>query len=180
MQIVTSISRHTFLGLVFASVGVVGCADGDAQMAEKENEVSEGLFIDSQHPVSERWAILEDNGKSCWLYLTVPQEPRPERDCFVYSPVPPVEQLDVEAMKQGSPPTLTKEIATPQAMISGPSESDFELRWSSDGNSVAVIYQQTPIAMIVQGQKSGLSRALSKESPFGVPWDDEVYNATFE
>jgi hypothetical protein len=48
---------------------------------------AEDLFISEQHPVSQRWAILEDNGRVAWLYLTEAGSQKPAADCWLYNRV---------------------------------------------------------------------------------------------
>ena len=41
------------------------------------------LFLDDEHPASSRFAVLEDDGKSIWLYLTEPGTRQPAADAWV-------------------------------------------------------------------------------------------------
>ena len=43
------------------------------------------LFLSDQHPVSRRWAIVEDDGRSGWLYLSEPAATRVAAHCWLYN-----------------------------------------------------------------------------------------------
>ena len=51
--------------------------------------MTEHLFLDEQHPISRRFAVLEDDGNSAWLYLTEPNGERPCADAWVYDRIAP-------------------------------------------------------------------------------------------
>ena len=138
------------------------------------------LFLETQHGKSKRFALLEDNGSCCWLYLTTPDQTRPEKDCFVYSPIEPIDELNIDAVRnEGVPPILTKNLATDSALLTNANPTDFRLNWSADGESIAVLHKGVPVAMIVKDRKRGLSRALNKSSYFGEPWDQSLYESVF-
>jgi len=142
--------------------------------------MAEEIFITDHNTSTKRWAILEDNGNSAWLYLTKPGTQQPEKDAFVYSPVQLVEELNISDIKQGLPPMLTSELATRSAIILNPKAIEFGIKWSDDGESVAVTYKNIPISMIVRESERGYSTSLSRESAFGKPWDQTVYDKYFK
>lgn len=137
-------------------------------------------FVEDCHPTSTRCAILEDNGSSAWLYLTPAGGEGIEKDAFAYSPVRPHEELDREAIEAGNPPILIRKYASERAVIESPEEHSFRLVWSSDGESVALLYKGDPIAMVVSGYEKGFSVALVSKSGFGQAWDQSVYETAFE
>lgn len=141
---------------------------------------AEGFLLDRQHPGSHRNAILDANGRCAWLLLTVPDDYRIERDAFVFSPGPLV-SLDeaIGAARAGEPPPLATDYASADAVIARARREHFAFRWSDDGQSVAVLHQGDPIAMIVAGSDRGYSRALGKSGFYGFPWDSDVYDETF-
>ncbi len=61
----------------------------------------DNLFLQVQHPESLRYAILEDNGTSAWLYLTEPCKPGPAADAWVYNRVEPPWRDEVRAYRDG-------------------------------------------------------------------------------
>jgi hypothetical protein len=147
---------------------------------EESMSDADGFLLDRQHPGSLRYAILEASARCAWLYLTVPENYRVERDAFVFSPGPLVTRDEaVGSASLGEAPPLSVDYATPEAVLPDARREHFAFRWSDDGQSVAVLYQGNPIAMIVAGAERGYSRALSRSGPFGFPWDSEVYDATF-
>jgi len=73
--------------------------------------MAEDIFLESQSPVSKRYAVLEDNGKIAFLYLTAPGIRKPMKDAVVYIRVPPVEAIDWERIKKsGETPLLRKDL----------------------------------------------------------------------
>lgn len=137
-------------------------------------------FVEDCHPTSARCAILEDNGSSAWLYLTPAGGEGIEKDAFAYSPILPHQELDRAAIEAGNPPILTRRYASENAIIESPDENSFQFVWSSDGESVALLYKGDPIAMVVSGYEKGFSVALVSKSGFGQAWDQSVYEVVFE
>ncbi|MEM1452898.1 MAG: hypothetical protein AAF726_11055 [Planctomycetota bacterium] len=137
------------------------------------------MFLTSHNEASDRHAVLEDDGTSCWLYLTAAGQRTPERDCFVYSPIEPAEELNTEAIREGAPPVLVRSAASKESVIRDAVEADFSFTWSSDGESVAVQRRGVPIAMIARGENRGHSRALAVSGPHGEPWNRALFEQTF-
>lgn len=139
------------------------------------------VFLSSQHPLSKRWAVLEDDGSSAWLYLTEKNSEMPLSDCFVYSPIVPLEKMPFEEIqKTGIPPPMIKEYASERAIILDPDPKDFEIQWTSDGEGVAIKHKNFPIAMIIGAKQRGLSKAVSKSGPYALPWNDQIYFSKFK
>src|SRR3989338_625433 len=135
------------------------------------------IFIEQKNNISGRFAIIEENGTGAWLYLTPMSGEGIDRDAFIYSLIEPAEKLNIDEIKNGDTPILTKAVASELAVITNANESELAFKWSADGNSVAVLYRDDPIAFINSGEKSSCSKSLSKESFFGRPWDQSLYNA---
>ena len=140
-----------------------------------------GLLIEHEHARSRRHALLDANEQCGWLLLTLPGEYRIDREAFVFSPglLVPVDEA-IRASKDGHPPPLASEYASPDAIIREPDADEFAFRWSDDGESVAVLHRGEPAAMIVSGSNRGYSRALSREGFYGHPWDQSIYESVFE
>jgi hypothetical protein len=138
------------------------------------------VFLDSRHSASRRFAILEEKNGTAWLYLTAPGKPRPEKDVvvFVRSRLATMDEVLAEARK-GRPPPLAKDFATKDAILPKPEVADFSLEWSADGQGVALLRNNSPLAMILADAKRGFSKALSKSGPFGEPWDQSAYERVF-
>ena len=141
--------------------------------------MTDEIFISDVHPLSNRWAILDDNGNSAWLYLSAPGVQQPEKDAFAYSPVEPVAELNIDAIRQGIPPILTRELASSDAVIRSMDTAQVNFVWAADGESVAIAYQGRLLAMIVSGSERGYSAALAKDGEFGQPWDESVFEQHF-
>jgi len=132
---------------------------------------AEPLFFSIQHSASKRFAILEETDGIAWLYLTVPGAPKPEKDALAYSTKTPDEKTDWSKVKEGHPPTLSKEFASERAVIRGAKEVDFTFDWADQGESVALRFKGEVIAMILRDDARGFSLALTKDGPLGHPLD---------
>tara|TARA_R110001592_G_scaffold132514_1_gene347179 strand:- start:1775 stop:2293 length:519 start_codon:yes stop_codon:yes gene_type:complete len=156
--------------LLWATLNLMSCSVEEVNRFHSED----------QNPKSGRVAILEDNGTSCWLYLTAPRERELEKGCLVYSAVEPTSTLNVEALgHSGETPMLSREFASGTAIISGAKAENFTFEWSQDGDSVCVVYRGNPKTMLVGESEDGFSKAIAKEGLFGKPWDQSVYTQTF-
>jgi hypothetical protein len=138
----------------------------------------ENLFRDDEHPVSGRFAVLEDDGTSIWLYLTESGTRKPVSDAWVYNRVAPP---PMEAIKsyRGGPPPAAQGYASESALCEDPLACEWSFVWSSDGDAVAAVKDGQPVALIVVGQPGGYSRELVQDGPWGHPWSDELYRQKF-
>jgi hypothetical protein len=140
----------------------------------------EEIFLQSQSPVSKRLAVLEDNGKVAFLYLTEPSTPRPVRDAIVYMRVQPIEAVDWERIKRtGDTPLLRRDWASPSAVIKNPKAPEFTFKWSTDGESVAVLRNGQPLAFASEKDRYGYSRAVTVTNPLANAWDEARYTTLF-
>lgn len=126
----------------------------------------EGLFLNSYNEVSERYAVLDEFNLSGVLYLTKPKSQEPIRDAVAYIQYEPLSQ---KAWRQkvvvGEPPTLHKGQVSKIAIIEKASEQDFSFLWSTDGNSVALLYRSEPIAFVTQSKNTVLVRPSYQTHP---------------
>lgn len=142
--------------------------------------MAEEIFLDSQSPVSKRYAVLEDNGTIAFLYLTEPGVPKPMKDAVVYMRIPPIEAVDWERIKKtGDTPLLRRDLASLNAVIKDPKASEFTFKWSTDGESVAVLRNGHPLAFASVKERFGYSRAVSVSSPLANAWDQVRYSGLF-
>jgi len=102
--------------------------------------------------VSGRWAVVEDDNDSAWLYFTEPHSRKIVRACILY--------------KVGSAPVHEL-------------DAGIHFRWSADGNSVAVLFGKIVMGFIVEAKPPCYSRFLKAEGPFGKPMDLALYERTF-
>lgn len=135
------------------------------------------LFLSERHPVSHKAAILADEGTSVWLYMTDSGSDYPAADCWLLNTVPSPEHLN-EYCGNNAPPAILK-FVVPSSEGDAPLESDIELRWAPDGHSVALLVKGTPLGFIAQGSKHGYSKNLVTASPFGMPFEQELYERLF-
>jgi hypothetical protein len=137
------------------------------------------ILIKSQNAVSGRYAVIEDNGSSCWLYLSDISSEGIAKDAFVYSPIKPQEKLNIEEIKSGEAPVLTNSFASESAVLINPDETLLTIMWSNDGHSVSVKYANNPLAFVQGIKLGGYSKSLSKDGAFGQKWNQTEYDATF-
>jgi len=129
---------------------------------------TEELFLSAQEPTSGRWAILEDDGTSAWLYVTEPDSRKPVADCLVYSRVAPVSDAELKAHR-GGPPPISARFSSAEAVVDAPSGAAIELTWTPDGRAAVVTINSELWAKVVVAEGRGSSRAISRSGPFGDP-----------
>jgi hypothetical protein len=139
----------------------------------------ENLFLEHQHSLTRRFAVLDDDGTSAWLYITEPDSRKPFGDVWVYNRIaaPPTEAIK---SYRGGPPPAAQGFASDDALCSEPMKQEWSFLWSPDGESVAILKNDAPVACIVAGMKRGYCRELIKDGPWGQPWSDKVYRETFD
>lgn len=140
--------------------------------------MSEEIFLSEQHPVSHRWAVLEDDGLSAWLYLTEPNSEKPAADCWLYNRISNPEPVE-SYLSRGVAPPAPSEYAGKGALLISPDASGFRLVWSKDGQSVAFFDDNFLMGFIAVGQKRGFSRNLEKAGAWGNPLDEDLYQSLF-
>jgi hypothetical protein len=138
---------------------------------------SQDLFLSEQHPISRRWAAIEDDGRVAWLYLTEPDTRKPVADCWLYNRVPTPPHFE---SVRGEPAVVPQTHAGGGATSRPPSTQSVRLRWSRDGESVAVFFDAELIGFVTQGQKRGFSRHIRVSGPFGSVLDTELFQRVFE
>jgi hypothetical protein len=135
-------------------------------------------FHSLQHPTTKRWAILEDDGVSAWLYVSEPNVPKPIGDCFVYNCQPPQTKLPESQDRSGPPPIIGK-FASSRAALADEFARSLRLSWTRSGNAAAVWLDHEPIAFLEVGQKRGVSRGIGTVGPYGHPWDESRFAELF-
>ena len=138
----------------------------------------EGVFISEQHPVSRRWAVLEDDGLSAWLYLTEPNLESPAADCWIYNRIESPESAE-SYLSRGVAPPAPLDVAGEGALMNPADSFGFRLVWSRDGESVALFFGESLMGFIASGQKHGYSRNLRKSGAWGNPLDEALYCSVF-
>lgn len=136
------------------------------------------VFLSEQHPVSYRWAVLEDDGFSAWLYMTEPNSEKPVADCWIYNRIPNLESTEIYLSRGIAPPAPSEYVGNGALLIT-PNESSFRLMWSKDGGSVALFADNILLGFIAASQDKGFSRNLKKAGAWGNPLDEDVYKSAF-
>ena len=143
--------------------------------------MSEPIFVESHHEESGRFAVLEEDDKVAYLYLLRPDQSI-EKSTLAYMRVDPIESADWHAAaKRGEPPTLSRDMATTDAVIADALAADLRIDWSSDGHAAVLLYRGTPITWVSAAEEHGYgySKAISKAGGFGQPWDEASYQQVF-
>ncbi len=150
------------------------------KVGETVNDVpsNTGFFMDAQHPLSQRHAILHDDGTSAWLYLTKPNTEKPSADAWVHNRVPAISKEEVKAYRGGPPPAAIG-YASDTAICESPENHEWEFIWAGDGNSVAITKDGEPVACIIGDPKGSYSRELVKDGPWGSVWCETEFNRVF-
>ena len=146
--------------------------------ADTSASESDRLFLSARSTVSGRHAILEDDGFAVLLYLTTPTDTKPAADCFVYSVVPPTDEL-VTPQDTGGPPILLRRFASERALQPDVPANSHRLEFSPDGHSVAVFIRGEPWAFIARDEPLGHSKSISAAGPFGQPWNHQLFDDLF-
>ncbi len=142
--------------------------------------MAQDIFLQSNSTVSDRTATFEDDERVAWLYLSAPGNGHIEKDAIVYMRVAPIDRAAFEALRRAKArPLLLKEIASGEAVVHDPEETEFSFRWSRDGQAVAILRNGVARAYVTAGERFGYSKAVSASSPFAYAWDQTRYDALF-
>lgn len=135
-------------------------------------------FFDDQHSGSKRFAVLEDDGVSAWLYLTASTAAKPVSDVWVYNRIEAPMASEISSFR-GGPPPAPQGFAGNKSQITTPRECTWSFRWTDDGESVALFADGQVIAYLRSSESRGYSINLLKPGPWGNTFDDEDYSRTF-
>ena len=61
---------------------------------------------------------------------------------------------------------------------SPPAAQEFTFKWSGAGDAVALLRRGKPLAYVA-AEQPGRSKAVAKQSPLAVPWDQRAYESLF-
>ncbi len=124
--------------------------------------------------------MLESDAGVVWMYLHDLSESCVIGDAPVCSLVPLISLAEFKQKYQrGDTPPFVKEHSTNRAVIADISNDRIDVRWSEDGRSVVAFIDEEPFAMIVVGQKKGISKAISLNGPWGNPWNNKTFKNAF-
>jgi hypothetical protein len=133
-------------------------------------------FLSERHAVSGRCGTFEDDANSAWLYLSEPDTTRITADAWVYNRVSPPSRSHVSSYSPGPPPAA-EGFAGPGAFCADPSAHRWSLRWSADGESLAVLRDGVALGLIARAGRPGYSRLLARSGPWGLVWDEGLFHA---
>ena len=130
---------------------------------------------------SKRHAVLTHDNKSAWLYLHSPSgDPTRSGDvastAFAFNLIAPISVASVKEYRNGPPP-IPANYATKNAIIVDPTEHQWGIVWSIDGECVLTTRDGKPWCFTSAGHGYGFCRAVSTDGPWGTPWDNEAFNA---
>lgn len=146
----------------------------------QDHDDDESLLLEFDNEASGRTALVADEGDSVWLYLTHSAQSEIERDCWLFNtPGAPDEPDPAEYEAQSSPPPAPQHFITEQGKRAVPEERQFRVRWSADGNSVAVLLDGAPLGIATMTEERGISRYLKEPGAWGRPWDQARFVALF-
>ena len=131
-----------------------------------------------RHPVSGRAALLEEDGDSCWLYLTAPGDAHLVADCWLYN-CRVFERAELRTWDRSRPPPAPRELVGPAAVFGRAQRGRLTLRWSTDGGAVAALLDGQPLGYIAPDTRRGCHRALAAAGPWGAPFDEDQYGRLF-
>ena len=148
--------------------------------------MQEPFVIDQYNATSKRRAIFAEETTSAWLYLTRPDDVEVDGtaiagDAFVHNRVQaPMAGEDLRQYAPDPPPATEDHIAaSDRALCENAHQHNWDFLWSDDGQSVTILRDELPMAMIISGCERGYSRNLQKHGPWGSPWCDEVFERAF-
>jgi hypothetical protein len=142
-------------------------------------------IVTEHHDRSGRTALIADEGDSIWLYLTEPGTTAIAADCWLFNrviaPAGAVLKEQLPAYRSRRlPPPAPADVTSERGVRQGPLQAlDLRLEWSREGDAVAAKEGDHVIGFIIMEQRRGFSRFLVRESPWGAPFDDELYERSF-
>jgi hypothetical protein len=143
-----------------------------------ESTTPEEIFLSEQNPISSRWAVMNDDGLSAWLYLTEPNSEEIIGDCWLYNRISHPRHPKVY-IDQGLAPPAPLEYIVNSAMAISPDTSKYQFLWSQDGESVAFFADDILMGFIAAGQKQGYSLNLAKAGGWGNILEEDLYRLLF-
>ena len=135
-------------------------------------------FLSETNRSSGRRAVFEDTGVVAYVYLFAPDSNTIVADAWVYNPTAAPAREDIRNYRPGPPPAAEGYVAA-AGHLPAPQIHAWSFSWSPDGEAVAICADGVPLAFVRADHKRGVSRHLTRSGPWGEPWSDEVYAATF-
>ncbi len=130
----------------------------------------EFLFESELNEISNRYVLFEEDDNTFWLYLTFPEEERPEIDCFVFNKINPIEKSEVSKYRNGPCP-IVKDYSNNKSKVKN-TIKDIEFVWSEDGESVALKIDGEVISFINSKTRCAYSKTVECDGPWAKKWDE--------
>ena len=134
------------------------------------------IFIKSDHDITGRSLIIEEDENSIWAYLTLPNEMDIDKDCFLASRhkiTEKIDNMDYWRSRQ-MPPPMTQEYSTNHGSFQQIEEKDINIRWIDQGN-VIIELKGTPFLFFHHDFRKGFCKSIKKDGGYGKEWDEEIY-----
>ena len=125
------------------------------------------MFLTGKNEISGRWAIVEEIGGVCYLYLTERGSQKPVNSVIVFANKLQTKEEAKETMQNGIAPSLVAEYASSIHNIAQPDENEFAFVWKRGGELVELMYKNQVIAVLTN--ESSYSQAISKSGFYGEP-----------
>jgi hypothetical protein len=138
------------------------------------------MSIENQHPESKRWLVIENEGEhSLWAYLTHPETRNITSVAVVLSFIEPIDDERMQEYRSsGGPPPITKKYASGRGFFAD-ELPEMGLSWSETGHAALILLDGEPWVLVSPGLKYGMSKSVALGGPFGLAWDDGVYEREF-
>ena len=124
-------------------------------------------------------AVIENYGYYYWVSIHHGESSSALFSCFLWSNKSPIPKSEIPASFNGNPP-ISEEYASDRAIISGFSTSSLKIIWSDNGKTAAILMDQEPVCVCDVPNKKGYSISIKKSGPYGLPWDENIYNEKFK
>lgn len=136
----------------------------------------ETFMLESRNDVSGRVAVLEDDDTSAWLYLSGASERKPIAHVWVHNRIAAPPPTEIKNYRGGPPPAASG-FADDTTICDNPDAHHWTFTWQDDGDAVALHRDGIPVAFLVASQRTGWSRNLRRDGPWGSVWDESLYAA---
>ena len=144
-----------------------------------DSTMGETILAESFNAQSGRHAILACDNNSAWLYMHEPTQDENElapveSSGFAFNLIPPITRAEINDFRP-SPP-IVDEFASAIAVIENPTDCTWRMQWSSDGSAVYVSRDGFEWCALTPEFQMGLSRSVELDGPWGMPWQDDVFD----
>lgn len=109
------------------------------------------LLVTETSPYGSRSAVVEDDGRTVYLYLTAANPQNPEKDMsavWVANLIAGPDERDLPSMEAGTPPLMPRGGTCHPEGRPSYREEDLELVWFEEGDGVALLERGQPLAVI--------------------------------